>query len=82
MKRFLGLPSAKIFQAVKRVRKEHDKALNTEAIEHAYERGWINEWERNFYEDTMKKQRRALSPSQMQKRIEVNEKMLRNMRRS
>lgn len=80
VKKFIGLPSDKIFQAVKRVRKDNEKSLNAEAVDHAYRNGWINEWEYNFSIDTMGK--RKLSVKQLQTRIKVNEKMLFNMRRA
>jgi hypothetical protein len=80
VKKFIGLPSDLIFQAVKRVRKDNEKSLNAEAIQHAREKGWINEWEYNFSVDTMRK--RKLSAKQLQTRMKVNEKMLANMRRS
>jgi hypothetical protein len=80
VKKFIGLPSDLIFQAVKRVRKDNKKSLNVEAIQHAYDKGWINEWEYNFSIDTMRK--RNLSQKQLQTRIMVNTKMLANMKRS
>ncbi|SIO96628.1 hypothetical protein [Vibrio spartinae] len=80
VKKFIGLPSDKIFQAVKRVRKDNEKSLNVEAIDHAYRSGWINEWEYNFSIDTMRK--RNLSVKQLGTRKIVNEKMLFNMRRA
>jgi hypothetical protein len=80
VKKFIGLPSDLIFQAVKRVRKDNQKSLNAQAIQHAYEKGWINEWEYKFTIDTMHK--RNLSAKQLQTRMTVNEKMLANMRRS
>lgn len=80
VKKFIGLPSDLIFQAVKRVRKDNQKSLNAEAIKHAYEKRWINEWEYNFSIDTMHK--RKLSAKQLQTRRKVNEKMLANMKRS
>jgi hypothetical protein len=80
VKKFIGLPSDLIFQAVKRVRKDNQKSLNAEAIQHAYEKGWINEWEYKFSIDTMRK--RNLSQKQLQTRMKVNEKMLANMRRN
>ena len=80
VKKFIGLPSDLIFQAVKRVRKDNQKSLNAEAIQHAYEKGWINEWEYRFSIDTMRK--RNLSQKQLQTRMKVNKKMLANMRRS
>jgi hypothetical protein len=54
--------------------------LNAEAIQHAYDKGWINEWEYNFSIDTMRK--RNLSHSQMTKREQINQKMLNRMSRS
>lgn len=80
VKKFIGLPSDLIFQAVKRIRKDNRRTLNAEAIQHAYEKGWINEWEYNFSVDTMRK--RKLSAKQLQTRTKVNEKMLANMKRS
>jgi hypothetical protein len=80
VKKFIGLPSDLIFQAVKRVRKDIEKSLNEQAIRHAWEKGWINEWEYKFSLDTMRK--RGLSQKQMATRIKVNEKMLANMRRN
>jgi hypothetical protein len=80
VKKFIGLPSDLIFQAVKRVRIDNQKSLNAEAIQHAFEKDWINEWERNFSINTMRK--RALSSSQLQTRIKVNMKMLANMRKN
>ena len=79
VKQFIGLPSDKIFQAVKRVRKDGEKSLNAEAIDHAYYRGWINDWEKRFYHDIMRK--RKLSERQRETKIQINEKVLGNMRR-
>jgi hypothetical protein len=78
VKKFIGLPSDKIFQAIKRVRKDNEKSLNAEAIEYAYSRGWINDWERNFYLDNMRK--RNLTSKQLAKKIQINEKLERNMK--
>lgn len=78
VKKFIGLPSDKIFQALKRVRKDDEKALNSEAIHHAYTKGWINEWEHTFYMDTWRK--RNLSMKQMAARKKVNAKVLNNVR--
>lgn len=80
VKKFIGLPSDKIFQAVKRVRKDKTKGLNAEAIQHAHDKGWINKWEFDFSIDTMRK--RNLSDKQLATRIKINEKMMRNMKRS
>lgn len=79
VKKFIGLPSDKIFQAVKRVRKDNEKSLNAESIQYAYDKKWINEWERDFYLGIMRK--RNLSTKQLSKKIQINEKLARNMKR-
>ena len=79
VKKFIGLPSDKIFQAVKRVRTDNKKSLNAEAIDHAHRRGWINNWERDFSINTMRK--RKLTDKQLETRKKVNNKMLENMRK-
>jgi hypothetical protein len=80
VKKFIGLPSDKIFRSVKRVRKDNTKALNVEALKHAHEKKWINDWEFNFGIDTMRK--RNLSDKQLQTRVKINEKMIRNIKRT
>jgi hypothetical protein len=79
VKKFVGLPSDRIFQAVKRIRKDLVKSLNAEAVEHARERRWITQWERDFYMGIMRK--KNLSPKQAAKKSQINEKVLRNMQR-
>lgn len=74
VKKFLGLRSDLIFQALKRVRKDFDKSLNAEAIDHAYKHDWINDWEKDFYFDTMRK--RSLSERQAHFRRQINQKVL------
>lgn len=76
---FLGLPSRKIFSALERIGDDESKALNPETIDHAHERGWINDWERAFYLDTWRK--RALSSKQLAKRQQINRLVLRNTKR-
>jgi len=80
VKKFLGLPSDKIFQAVKKIRKDNEKSLNAESIQYAYEKGWINDWEYQFSTNTIRK--RKLSPKQINTRMQINKKMLNNMRRT
>lgn len=74
VKKFMDLPSDKIFQAVKRIRKGEGKSLNAEALSYALEKGWINQWEFKFYLDTCRK--RMLSDKQISKRIQINNKVL------
>lgn len=79
VKKFIGLPSDRIFQAVKRVRKDTSRSLNAEAIDHAFSRGWLNEWERDFYLKIMRK--RSLTAKQASKKQEINELFLQRMKR-
>lgn len=79
VKKFIGLPSNLIFQALKRVRKDIKKSLNAEAINHAHRNKWISDWERTFSLDTCRK--RVLSDKQMGARIKVNQKVLNRTRR-
>ena len=79
VKKFIGLPSDKIFQAVKRIRKDQSKSLNAEAIQHAFDRHWISEWEKTFYFDIMRKHK--LSPKQAAKKNEINLLVLARMKR-
>ena len=76
VKKFVGLPSGKIFAAIEKITKDINQALNAEAIFHASERGWINDWDREFYLDTWRK--RSLSEKQQKKRIQINRLVLRN----
>lgn len=77
VKKFLGLPSDKIFNAITKISEDIHNALNPEAIVHAFEQGWIDDWKKNFYLDTWRK--RKLTQPQMAKRIEINKKVLRNV---
>lgn len=74
VKKFIGLPSDKIFQAVKRVRSDDTKSLNAETIDHAFRNHWINDWEYQFYMDVLRK--RNLSAKQLTKKKQVNTKIL------
>ena len=80
VKKFIGLPSDLIFQAVKRVRSDSRKSLNAEAITYARERDWINDWEQEFYFRIMRM--RKLSEKRAAKKREINEKFLLRMRQA
>ncbi|QTL93338.1 hypothetical protein [Aeromonas jandaei] len=80
VKKFMELPSDKIFQAVKRVRKDSTKSLNEVAIEHGYSKRWITEWEKDFYLDIMNK--RKLTEKQIAKKKEINELFALKMKKS
>lgn len=78
VKKFLGLPSSKMFDAIKRIAKDDTGALNPEAIDHANSKGWINDWERSFYFDTWRK--RNLTDRQLAKRVAIDNQVLARVR--
>ena len=80
VKKFMGLPSDLIFQASKRVRADSAKSLNAEAVSYAHARGWVSNWERDFYFSIMRK--RVLSERQSKKKRQINESFLRRMNQS
>jgi hypothetical protein len=73
----MGLPSDKIFESLKKIKKDEEKPINAETVLHAFSKRWINEWERKFCFDTMRK--RALSEKQMAIRIQINQKILQHV---
>ncbi len=77
VKKFIGLPSDNIFQALKRVMKDYSRSLNVDTLEIAFYKKWINEWEHNFYVDTFRK--RKLTDRQLAKRTQINEKIIRKI---
>lgn len=77
VKKFMGLQSDKIFQALRRIRSDLCRPLNVETIDHAYKNKWINEWEYRFSMDTVRK--RKLTPSQMFKRQQINQRVIQNV---
>lgn len=74
VKRFLGLRSDLIFTAIKRIRKDPDKSLNADAITFFHERRLLNSWEYGFCQSTMRL--RNLTPAQLGKRRDINQKIL------
>jgi len=77
--KFLGLPSNKIFQSIKRIAKDNTKSLNADTINYAHAKNWITDWERDFSLDT--KGKRKLSEKQEGKRIQINKKVIIKMQR-
>ena len=80
VKKFLGLPTDKIFNGVKKIKSDPSSNLNGETIEHAYSQGWINSWEYEFYGDVFRK--RKFSDKQHAKKRQINENILNRMSRS
>lgn len=79
--KFMRLGSKQIFDALRRVASDEEKALNVDAIAHAHAKGWISDWDRKFYLDTWRKHK-GLSPKQLAKRVQINRKVLTRIRRS
>jgi hypothetical protein len=77
VKKFTKLPSDLIFKAIKRVGEDEGKALNPQTISHARSKGWIPDWEYDFYLDTWRKKK--LSQKQSTRRISINRKILLNV---
>jgi hypothetical protein len=74
VKRFLQLPSDRLFNAFKRIRADPRRALTSDALEYAYGKNWLNDWELKFYRDTLS--RRRPSERQQAKRLEINVRVL------
>ena len=64
----------KIISNIKKVTHKHDASLNPETIQYAYKHKMINNWEQEFYMDTMRK--RNLTDRQMSKRMHINKKIV------
>ena len=50
--KFLGLPSDKLFTGINRITAKPTRSLNVETIDYAFEKRWINDYEKNFYLNT------------------------------
>ncbi|QQR61051.1 hypothetical protein IPH19_01125 [Candidatus Uhrbacteria bacterium] len=73
VKKFID-KSDKIFRSIAKVKKDIDKSFNKETIEFAYNKSWINQWERDFYFDIQRK--RVLSDKQTKKKVALNQKIV------
>mgnify|MGYP003594160101 CR=1 FL=1 len=74
VKKFMRLPSHKIFNAIARVQGDYSKPLNRDTIDHAYSKKWIDHYEYRFYTDTIRK--RALSDNQKSMREAINKRII------
>ncbi|HEV8241099.1 MAG TPA: hypothetical protein VGS57_17170 [Thermoanaerobaculia bacterium] len=79
VKRFLGIRSDRIFLGLRRAHLDIEKAMTSEALEHAYAQSWINDWEHKFYIGTIRK--RGLTDAQLAKRVQINQRVLAKSRR-
>jgi hypothetical protein len=76
--KFLGINSEGLFKGFRRIIRKPAAALTEDAIEFAYSKNWVNNWERGFYLNTHSM--RSLSPNRKAKRVQINEKILRRAR--
>lgn len=74
VKKFIGIRSDKLFDAIKKIRKEPRKSVNEEMLLYAYRQGWITQWEQKFYDDIIRK--RVLSFKQEGIKYKINDKIL------
>jgi hypothetical protein len=74
VRRFLGLPSDRIFAGLRRIAKDQGAPLGEAAVEYARTMGWINDWEYRFYLGVPRGC--ALSPKQRAQRVEINGRVL------
>ncbi|ADG67933.1 conserved hypothetical protein [Planctopirus limnophila DSM 3776] len=71
---FLQIASNDLFKSVRYVREDAGRSFNVAMIEYAHQQRFINDWEYKFYNDIRRK--RALTGRQKEKKIQVNEKIL------
>src|SRR5262249_3168608 len=74
VKRFLGIRSDLIFAAIKRIKSDLNKILNTDSAVFFFRRGIITAWEYSFLQNTARK--RSPTAKQMAMRISINRKVL------
>ncbi|AEP10303.1 conserved hypothetical protein [Micavibrio aeruginosavorus ARL-13] len=74
VKKFMGLDSDKIFQSVKRIKKDVTKSLSAEALQYAFQKNWIFLKDRDFYISIMKK--RLLTEKQLKWKKDINLRVL------
>lgn len=74
VKRFLGFRSDSIFQSLKRVRADPDRAIGPDATAFFHERRVINDWGYQFQQSTMRK--RNLSHRQLATKRSINQKVI------
>jgi hypothetical protein len=79
VKKFLGLPSDKIFKSIKKISEDISRALNKEALDYANEKGWLRGDDYDFYNNTRRK--RNLSEPRMNWRMDVNRRVLKGVRK-
>lgn len=74
VKKFLGLRSDRLFDSIKKIKKEQRKSVNEDMLRYSFQKGWITEWEYKFYDDILRK--RVLSYKQEGIKLKINNKIV------
>ena len=77
VKKFLGIRSDKIFNALKKIKKDITASVNTETLQHAWERNWINQKAYDFYTQNIRK--RSLTLRQQEWKSDINKRIIERM---
>ncbi|MEN6624206.1 MAG: hypothetical protein ABFD50_21990 [Smithella sp.] len=77
---FLGIDTESLFQSLKRINKDPKASPSPELAKYALKKEFITLWEHNFYEKHY--QEKDLTNRQIVIRLEINEKILKGIRRS
>jgi len=78
--KFIGLPSAPIFSALKKIKKDAEASLNEKFLNFCEEKCWLNDRELSFYYKIWRK--KNLSFKQKEYKKLINEKILRKIFRA
>lgn len=70
------IPSNLIIQCIKRILKNLTSNMNSETLEFANFKGWLTEWEYNFYLDISLQ--RNLTDKQLNRKLEINNKVIKH----
>lgn len=77
--KFLNIDSESLFSALRKIYKDNTKPISSELAKYALENELINNWEYSFSIDT--KSKRKLTDNQLQKRIQINNKLIYKIRK-
>ncbi|MFL9939994.1 hypothetical protein [Paraburkholderia graminis] len=76
VKNFLGIDMGRLFDGIKRIRRDLCKSPNSSLIEYAARQKIVNEWELGFMSSTQGKRATSLTFKQRTKRQQINEQIL------
>lgn len=73
-----NLETNKLFNAIKKLKKDIQRSLNPAMIDYAFNKKWINKWEANFYIDIWRKQN--LTDKQLKTKLKINKQIINNFK--